>query len=212
MGAITASERAEPALQRAAQPSAPLQGPGSPTQSPQRLSTLPPHRGQSWVGGTGGVAFRSCKGAGPRLAHSGGCRTASFTAQEASRAAPSPPPPLCPSACAARTRRAVPRPGECSRPRGGAQASLVEEWGRRVGVLLCWCGKGCAGRRGRRVGPGLLGLGGGAGCGRTHGRGKGHSMCGNARGGSAGRPCSVRVGRAGPAWANARGGAESAQR
>lgn len=167
MGAITASERAEPALQRAAQPSASLQGPGSPTQSPQRLSTLPPHRGQSWVGGTGGVAFRSCKGAGPRLAHSGGCRTASFTAQEASRAAPSPPPPLCPSACAARTRRAVPRPGECSRPRGGAQASLVEEWGRRVGVLLCWCGKGCAGRRGRRVGAGAARLGGRCGV-RSH--------------------------------------------
>lgn len=34
-------------------------------------------------------------------------------------------------------------------------------------------------------------------------------MCGNARGGSAGRPCSVRVGRAGPAWASAPGGAES---
>ena len=97
------------------------------------------------MGGTGGVAFRSCQGAGPRPAHSGGCTTASFTAQAASRAVPSPPPPLCPSACAAKTRRAVPRPGECSRPRGGAQASLVEEWGRRVGVLLGWCGKGCGG-------------------------------------------------------------------
>lgn len=55
-------------------------------------------------------------------------------------------------------------------------------------------------------------LGGGAEWGRTREGGDRQTMCGNARGGSPGRPCSVRVGRARPAWASARGGAGSAQR
>lgn len=111
-------------------------------------------------------------------------------------------------------------------PAGGAQVSARV---RRAGPRpLLWesgdAGWGCpppppagAGRDARAGG----GAGWGRGCsawgavrsgGRTREGGDGQTMCGNARGGSPGCSCLLRVGRAGSAWANAQGGAESAGR
>lgn len=111
MGAIKASERAEPALQCAAQPSPaiPCRGRGHRRSRP---SSSPPccpagaNPGWEAQAGSPSVPARG-PGRGGRTAAA--AQRASFTAQAASRAAPSPPPPLCPSACAARTRRAAPR-------------------------------------------------------------------------------------------------------
>lgn len=193
-----------------AQPSDPLQGPGSPTQSPQLLSTLLPRRGQSWVGGTGGVAFRSCKGAGPRRAHSGSCTTGFIHRAGGQPGGAEPTPAPLPE----RVRR--------EDPAGGAQVSArvrgaglrPRSWKSRD--ARSGCSPAGAGRDARAGGGAgwsrAARLGGGAEWGRTREGGDGQTMCGNARGGSPGRPCSVRVGRVRPAWASARGGAESAQR